>query len=264
MLGIGQITTRIAELIRGALPYAIVNNDPNASRFARLVAYTTVQQAVDANHMWIKVAPGEYPGFTADVANMVIEGSWDSFINGGTTSHGITITANGVVIRGLKIGTTAGGGNNYDAISIGNSAAEGQIIGCYIPDCDRYAIEIGSACVYWQIMYNKVDGADDSGMYADSTNGTLFLGNQIDAVGGYGMQVGHDACCVGNRVGGGANHGFYGDGKTRPVVVGNRAETSANDLQFASATDVLIVANLYGGTIATSGSSGTITANENY
>ena len=68
MLGIGQISARIAELIRGALPYAIVNNDPDRSRFARLISYSEVQHAIDAGHKWIKIKESDidYAHFTVD------------------------------------------------------------------------------------------------------------------------------------------------------------------------------------------------------
>ena len=71
MLGIGQITTRIAELIRGAMPFAIVDNGTDfdglprsQSRFSRIVSYPDVQHAINAGWKQIKIAKGRYGGFT--------------------------------------------------------------------------------------------------------------------------------------------------------------------------------------------------------
>ena len=73
MLGIGQISKRIAELIRGTLPFAIVDNNPDASMFARLISYRRVQQALDAGHKWIQIKESDvnYEKFTINDISLV-------------------------------------------------------------------------------------------------------------------------------------------------------------------------------------------------
>ena len=70
MLGIGQITTRVAELIRGAMPFAIVNNNTTQSLFSRVVSYSEVQHALDVGWKWIKVSASDvdYQIFTITTA----------------------------------------------------------------------------------------------------------------------------------------------------------------------------------------------------
>ena len=57
MLTITEISERIAELLRGALPYAIVNNDPNKSIFTKLVSFGEVQEALDACLLYTSPSP---------------------------------------------------------------------------------------------------------------------------------------------------------------------------------------------------------------
>ena len=78
MLGIGQISTRIAELIRGMLPYAIVNNNLDQSLFSKMICYTEVQYALDAGHTWIQVKPSDddYMAFTITTVKTRIDSSW--------------------------------------------------------------------------------------------------------------------------------------------------------------------------------------------
>jgi len=101
MLGIGQITTRIAELIRGAMPYAIVNNGTNSdgtprpiSSFARLVSYTTVQGAFLAREKNIHVKAGVHPGFTVSTNDVLIQ-----LEPGTVVEAAIILSGNNVTLR---------------------------------------------------------------------------------------------------------------------------------------------------------------------
>ena len=240
MLGIGQISTRIAELIRGALPYAIVNNDPNASRFTRLVAYSTVQQAIDAKHMWIKVAPGEYPGFTADVADMFIEGTWDTFINGGTTSDAIKITAGRVTVRNMKAATTGGAGNDYRAVyaSAGTGA---RVENIKITDSDHSGIECASLASQLYVINCYIEDSDGSMMVLGGWK-CMSIGNELGNSGGVGIYVdsgGDEALMVANHI--------LGSSHSNAIEITSNAD---NCLCVANISDAAITDNSGTSTVA--------------
>jgi len=136
MLGIGQIEQRIGELIKGAMPFAIVNNGTNSdgtarpmSRFAKLISYGTVQQAIDAGAIQknIHVRAGVYPsGFTVSANDVKIRLGAGCDIQGIVTISGdgcSLLCENGCDIDGIVLsgdeGTVDGGG--WGTLSHGGS-----------------------------------------------------------------------------------------------------------------------------------------------
>jgi len=111
MLGIGQITTRVAELVRGALPFAIVNNGTYRdgsvrpiSAFARLISYSTLEQALGAGHKKISMHQGMWERstvLTISQDDVVIEGAGRSTLidNTGGSGNGVTITGDNVTVK---------------------------------------------------------------------------------------------------------------------------------------------------------------------
>ena len=170
MLGIGQISTRIAELIRGTLPFAIVDNNPDASMFARLASYSEVQQAVDAGHLWIKVRPSDtdYAHFTADNDYTKIESSWGARftnINTAASNHVIVVSGNHCTMTGLRT-YTAGGATSNDRRGFNITGQYIQVSNCFVEDSDGsgFAIE-GSYNLFQNCL---VKDADDYGFYMNS------------------------------------------------------------------------------------------------
>ena len=200
MLGIGQISTRIAELIRGALPYAIVNNDPDSSAFARLISYSEVQQALDAGHKWIQVKESDvsYKHFAISNSNTTVVGSYGALIDGGTTDAAITINhgADYCRIEGFRVQTDPAGGNDYHGVDIygdyntvafctvvdtdqdgiacaqTNSGAWNRFIGCTVIDCSRYAYAGWGEAM---IVVGCLSLAQNS--YAAGSGDNVFVGN---------------------------------------------------------------------------------------
>ena len=117
MLGIGQITTRVAELIRSAMPFAIVNSGLNrdgtqrpTSLFQRLVSYRTLPEAVAAGKtngvQWIKLHPGRHPLsglLTLDTDDWCIEGGGASTLIYQETASTpcITITGDRITLKSM-------------------------------------------------------------------------------------------------------------------------------------------------------------------
>ncbi len=230
MLGIGQISSRIAELIRGALPYAIVNNNPDASLFARLASYSEVQQAIDAGHTWIKVTPSDtdYEHFTVDNNYTKIESSWGARFtrSSGANLHVITVSAAYCTLTGLRT-YTPGGESNYDRRGFQITGYRNHIINCMVEDSDASGFAAQGA--YNTFQNCLVEDVDDYGFYINSTrasiigcrfmasgSGTihfeavadycLMVGNAIEDTGNVGVASGSaNGVMVGNSINGGVS-----------------------------------------------------------
>lgn len=184
MLGIGQITTRVAELIRGALPYAIVNNDPNQSVFSRLVSYKQVQHALDAGHKWIKVKASDvdYNEFTVSTNYATLESNWGAtFTNTNTASGQNVIDVDSDYCRLSGFHTyTAGGATSNDRRGFDVAGDYNYINGCLVTDSD------GSGFVTHGIWNSYSDchviDSDDYGFYTNG-QGVRILGCTVNTCG---------------------------------------------------------------------------------
>ena len=173
MLGIRQIEQRIAELIRGAMPFAIINNGTNPdgsarpiSWFARLISYPTLKAAIDAGLdngvKWIKIAQGYYNEPAAIVISgngFLIEGSgWGTtiiYVVNGT--YGLEITGDFNIIRNFEIKSHNGtfrpfylsGDDNraeyiYGSTSFGAFGGNRNIMAfCYFPTAGAQDFVVG-------------------------------------------------------------------------------------------------------------------------
>tara|TARA_R100001594_G_scaffold127698_1_gene165502 strand:- start:22 stop:795 length:774 start_codon:yes stop_codon:yes gene_type:complete len=176
MLGIGQISTRIAELIRGALPYAIVNNNPDASLFARLASYSEVQQAIDAGHTWIKVKPSDtdYVNFTVDNDYTKIESSWGARFtntNTATNNHVIVVSGSYCTLTGLRT-YTPGLESSNDRRGFNITGNHNYIINCIVEDSDASGFAVDGAYNTFQSCH--VSDADDYGFYVNSSRVSII------------------------------------------------------------------------------------------
>jgi len=184
MLGIGQITTRVAELIRGAMPFAIVSNGTNPdgtargmSLFERIVSYPSVQAAVDAGtsngQKWIQIGPGLYKEAVVVAGDdYVIEGAGLSTIIDGTTV-GTAMTSAGDYNQfvNLTFRSTAGGGNDYHGFN--TTGDYNKITGCHVLNADSDAF-VNGAGVWVQFINCSVSTADRDA-FASYAQGTAFV-----------------------------------------------------------------------------------------
>ena len=194
MVGIGQITTRVAELIRSALPFAIVDNGTNfdgtprgRSTFSRLVAYNNVQEAINAGWKQIKIAKGRYAGFVigSTQGDILIEGQGkyaETIIDGGITKNAIQINAAGVTVRDLQAVTTQDGGGAYFPIQVGdpsNNPYNVVIDSIRIPYSDGHGIYINHGSVI-RISNCHISNCDTYGIYIHASSGSS---NQNEVIG---------------------------------------------------------------------------------
>ena len=231
MLGIGQISTRIAELIRGALPYAIVNNNPDASMFARLASYSEVQQAIDAGHTWIKVKPSDtdYAHFTADNDYTKIESSWGARftnINTAASNHVIVVSGNHCTVTGLRT-YTPGLETSNDRRGFNITGQYNFVINCFVEDSDGsgFAIE-GSYNTFQNCL---VKDADDYGFYMNSNYATVNGCRMVTSGSGpiHFTSVGDIMVVVGNAMQDTGNVGVS-SGAADGVLVGNAINGSVS------------------------------------
>ena len=183
MLGIGQIATRIAELIPRALPYAIVNNNPEQSLFSRLVSYRDVQPALDAGWKWIKVTASDvdYNAFTITTAKTRIDSCWGARftnINTAAGQHVVAVSANHCNLTGLNT-YTPGGETSNDRRGYSILGAGCLLIGCRVEDSDGSGFMLGASGGLVgtdnRLIGCVVDDADDFGFYTNTARNS-FLG----------------------------------------------------------------------------------------
>jgi len=224
MLGIGQITTRVAELIRGAMPFAIVNNSPDGGAFARLASYSEVQHAIDAGHTWIKVKPSDtdYSNFTVDNNYTRIESSWGArFTNTNTaaTNHVIVVSGNHCTVTGLRT-YTAGGATSNDRRGFNITGQYNFVINCMVEDSDGSGFAIQGS--YNSFQNCLVKDVDDYGFYMDSNYASIIGCRMVTSGSGpiYFTSVGDICVVVGNACQDTGNIGVAG-GAANGVMVGN-------------------------------------------
>ena len=226
MLGIGQISTRIAELIRGMLPYAIVNNNLDQSLFSKLICYTEVQYALDAGWKWIQVRSSDvdYMNFTITTAKTKIDSCWGArFTNINTAGgqHVVGVSANHCVLTGLNTYTLGGATSNdrrgYNILgagcyiidcrvedsdgsgfmvggSGGLTGTDNTLIGCVVQDCDDYGFFCNTARNTWIGCTGVSSGLNN--FYINGANfvwvaNRSFLNFAVDTYGTNGIAVGN-------------------------------------------------------------------------
>ena len=239
MLGIGQISTRIAELIRGALPYAIVNNNPDASLFARLASYSEVQQALDAGHKWITVKPSDvdYVQFKVSGDHVKIQSSWGARFTSTTTGAATVVcevSGDYNWIEGIHTYVAGGATNGIDRRGIDADVGEyNYFIGCLVADSDASGICNGNNNESkWNtfIACHEKD-ADDFGFYMDS-QGARMIGCTVENSGGAAFRIGGSGdnfLEVGN-IALGANADFVmGSGADNGIMAANLLDGSTSD-----------------------------------
>jgi len=234
MLGIKQISTRIAELIRGALPYAIVNNNPDASLFARLASYSEVQQAIDAGHTWIKVKPSDtdYSNFTVDNNYTRIESSWGARFtntNTATNNHVIVVSGNHCTVTGLRTYTAGGATSASDRRGFNITGQYNFVINCMVEDSDGSGFAIQGS--YNTFQNCLVKDADVYGFYMDS--------NYVSIIG----------CRMVTSGSGPIHFTSVGD---RCIVVGNACQDTGNVGMASGAAEGVMVGNAVNGGISIS------------
>ena len=241
MLGIGQIASRIAELIRGALPYAIVNNNPDASMFARLISYRKVQQALDAGHKWIQIKESDvnYEKFTINDSKTTVIGNQGVLVDGGTDDAAVTIAdgAEYCRVEGIRVQTTAGGGNDYHGVDVYGDYNTIAYCTCVASDQDGFTAA-GSPSGQWNLFIGCVCIDCDRHGFAAWGQGSIIIGCRDLSAGTYSYYLGSSGTniAVGNLA---LNGGTLQVASSANMVIGNMfdvgiAATSGN-AQYGSA-----------------------------
>ena len=235
MLGIGQITARIAELIRGAMPFAIVNNGTNPdgtarpiSLFARIVSYPTLQAAVNAGETngqkWIQVSAGLYKEVVVITANDYrIEGAGASTIIDGTTvGHAVLVNGDYNHISNLALRTTAGAGNDYHGLS--TAGDYNKISECNVINADSDGFVNGAG--YWNQYLNCYVATCDRNCFASYQTGVSFVACTATAGAPINLSAGSNFSVVGCRVLSGGTG--ITTGQSGGLFVGNLTDGSQN------------------------------------
>ena len=224
MLGIGQISSRIAELIRGALPYAIINNNPDASRFARLISYREVQEAIDVGHTWIQVKPSDvyYEGFTVDNNYTKVESSWGAQftnLNVGSNQHVIVVSASYCTLTGLS-SYTPGVESGHDRRPFNITGSYNFIINCLVEDSD--ASGFGAEGTYNTFQNCHVSDVDDYGFYVNSSNNSI-IGCRIITSGSSAVhfEAAADRCMFNDNYSASTSAVGVAGGSAEGVMIGN-------------------------------------------
>ena len=224
MLGIGQISSRLAELIKGALPYAIVNNNPESSAFARLVSYREVQDAIDAGHTWIQVKPSDvdYAQFTVDNNYTKIESSWGArFTNDYVASnqHVIVVSASYCTLTGLR-SHTPGTESGNDRRPFNITGSYNFIINCMVEDSDSSGF--GAEGTYNTFQNCHVSDADDYGFYANAANNSIIgcriISTTLSAV---NFTAAADRCMLNDNYSASTSSINVTSGSAEGVMIGN-------------------------------------------
>tara|TARA_R110002072_G_scaffold13980_7_gene58287 strand:+ start:2918 stop:3682 length:765 start_codon:yes stop_codon:yes gene_type:complete len=222
MLGIGQIATRIAELIRAAMPFAIVSNGTNPdgssrvmSMFERLIAWTDITMASRAGKNLIIVRDGLYTKQVSIAEDYrLIIGTTNAIIYTNDThiAWHQTSTSTDVYVMGLQIKGVSGGSGGFRSVQ-----------------CD------GTMNIFFLTHFNTADTT--AILLNTSSSQNIFVGCQwygtID--GGWCLQ---SSCNMNkflfNKCWAGGNHGFYIVSSDLNIVIGNSFQGGSLSVQIDS------------------------------
>ena len=227
MLGIGQIASRIAELIRGTLPYAIVNNNPDKSAFAKLISYTEVQQALDVGHKWIQIKESDesYERFIIKNNNTTVIGNQGVVVDGKTSDAAVTINDDVKYCRveGIRVQTTAGGGNDFHGVDIYGDYNTIAYCTCVSSDQDGFAAA-GSPAGRWNLFIGCVCIDCDRYGFAAWGEGSIIIGCRDLSAGTYSYYLGGSKNTVVGSVA--LNGGTLQVSSSNNLVVGNNFDAN--------------------------------------
>ena len=248
MLGIGQISTRIAELIRGALPFAVVDNGTYRdgttrpiSEFAKLISYSHPQQAIDAGHKRIICNEGLYLGpTTLNKDYITLEGQgWATVLNGDGDGNALLISSDHCYVHNLICETDSGGAGG-----------------------GHHCILVSGAWNY--LLRVRVNESDDQGMYFSGQNNTAML-CEVDncdyrRFASYAAYNRIIACAVSDGYG---SVGIqFNSNYDANMALGNllKGTNGYYYIQDSTSNDGIIVSNLHDATSDTSSGSGWVVA----
>jgi len=233
MLGIGQITTRVAELIRGAMPFAIVSNGTNPdgttrgmSSFEKLIAWPDIETASKAGKNIIIVRDGLYTKQVsiAEDCRLII-GTTNAIIysNDAHIPWHQTSTSENVYVIGLQIKGVSGGSGGFRSVQ-----------------CD------GTYNIFFLTNFNT---ADTTAILVNaSSSQNIFVGCQFYGVidGGWCLQAsGGMNKFLFNKCWAGGNHGFYLVSSDYNIVIGNSFQGGSASVQIDSGgTYNVVVGNI--------------------
>lgn len=200
------------------LPFAVVDINGNGH-------FWTVDDAIDSGKRLIFIKDGTYPGFTMDVTGLVIVGQSPSvIIDGGTTSHAVTLSANKCVLANLTVQSTGGEGNAYDGAAI--SGHNNLLANVWIADADRWGFYITGQ---ENLVIACTCSTADSGFLGVEAARNRMIGNYTAATSGNSVEVsanGDNFMLVGNHSEGSIVINANGD---NGLCVANMADVAVTD-----------------------------------
>lgn len=254
-LGLGDHTL-VGGLLSAALNDGEVLSDDG-------YVYSSVQAAQDAASSWIFIGPGTFnESVTIDTPGLTVQGSgYNTFIDGGTTGHAISVTATDVVVIDLRLKTTANTNPDYhgltstadrtyvDNIAVDEADYRGITLqgndsivkNSYATNTDFTGIDIrGLRCIS---VNNTFDTGSSDGMSVTGDDGIIANCISINA-GGNGINISANDCiAIGNRCNGSTDPSIHiGGGDTDNIIANNRVVNINN-----AGTGTLLDGNNTGG-----------------
>ena len=230
MLGIGQIANRIAELIRGAMPFAIVSNGTNPdgtsrgmSSFEKIMCYNGITEASLAGKNLIFVREGRYTQQVLIKEDYrLIIGSHDAIIYTNDThiAWHQTSTATSIVTIGLTFLGKSGGTGGFRTMQL--DGVNGAFIFGRFGDADTTKVLVNSS-------------SSQNWFVGCVWNGTVDGGWLVQCSGGYNKFIGCKSY-------GSGNHGVYIPGTQSNIIVGNTFQGTTVNVQLDSSSAYNIVA----------------------
>ena len=232
MLGIGQIATRIAELIRAALPFAIVSNGTNPdgsnrvmSVFEKLIAWNDITMASRAGKNLIIVRDGLYTRQVSIAENRrLIIGTSNAIIFSNDTHIPWHQTSTGehVWVIGLQIKGVSGGSGGFRSVQL--DANYSTFFLTHFNTADTTAILVNSSSSQNIFVGCQWYGTIDGGWLVQCSGGfNKFLFNKSVVGANNGIYIGSSGynIVIGNSFQGATVNVQIDSGGTYNVVVGN-------------------------------------------
>jgi len=223
------LIAEIGRLIKGALPFAIVDVDGSI-----LMSYKQPQDAWNAGHKLIFVKAGTYAGqsITGKTGVRVVACGKVAFV-GGTSSHGFNVdTCNDCTFEGLWMESDSGGGNAYDGLWVDHESYRCTFINCTVPQSDNYGFNIAQDAQSTQSYHVFIAcraGVGGAGIDADpfQLNGKAILVTSSVSNGRVILAATADNCSLtGSYVGGDIT---LSSGNLNSLIVGNMYSGTLTD-----------------------------------
>lgn len=245
----------------GAFLRSLINGKPLADDGR---TYATVQEAEQAANGWMFVPPGTFAeNVTVDTEGLTITGAgYGTFIDGGTSGHGIHIKENNVTVQDLSAATTSGNTADYEPVV--SQGATTTVQNVVVRDADDNGIRLLEKDA--MAINCRVTSADGAGIKVEAggivagcaiksadfgintqNEGHILSNNVITGSGTDGINLNSpDNIVIGNRIHNSGDNGLQVGSKADNIVANNRISGSTNSDLLDNGTGTLLDANVTG------------------